>query len=166
MTSLLKLFKLDHSDIRVLDIQGVPWFVGKDVCEYFGDTHYRRSLSRLDEDEKGVTHIQTAGGEQRATIINEPGLYSLLFNFQPQKSTDQESPIIIERIKKIKAFKKWVTSEVLPSIRKTGAYTTDDFIEKTLSDPDYAIAVLTRLKEEREKAQALQTTIQTTTKEH
>ena len=105
-------------------IDDEPWFVGKDIAEYFGDSNYRRSLARLDEDEKGVSQIATLGGTQQMTIINESGLYSLMFYMQPQKAkgVSQNDTLINERIIKLKKFKRWVTSEVLPSIRKTGHY--------------------------------------------
>ena len=110
--------------VRVVTIDGDPWFVGKDVCNLFGDTNYRRSLARLDKSEKGVSQITTLGGKQNMTIINESGLYSLLFYMQPQKARgmSQDDKILNERLLKLKKFKRWVTSEVLPTIRKTGGY--------------------------------------------
>ena len=111
-------------DIRTVIINGEPWFVGKDICEAFGDTNYRRSLRRLDDEEKGVSQITTPGGNQDMAIINESGLYSLLFYMQPQKAkgVSQNDQAIADRIDLLKRFKRWVTSEVLPSIRKTGSY--------------------------------------------
>lgn len=73
----------EFGSVRTLEIDGEPWFVGKDVCEAFGDTNYRRSLSNIDESEKGVSQINTPGGKQNMTIIDESGLYSLLFQMQP-----------------------------------------------------------------------------------
>lgn len=121
----LTVFKNDEfKEVRTLMINDEPWFVGKDVAEYFGDTNYRRSLARLDEDDKGVSQIDTPGGSQNMVIINESGLYSLLFCMQPQHAMrmSQDETLINERIDKIKKFKRWITSEVLPSIRKTGQY--------------------------------------------
>ena len=111
-------------EIRTLLINDEPWFVGKDVCQAFGDTNYRRSLSSVDEDDKGVSQIATPGGKQNMTIINESGLYTLLFQMQPQKAkgVSQNDTLIEERIQKLHDFKRWVTAEVLPSIRKTGGY--------------------------------------------
>lgn len=110
--------------IRTVIINDQPWFVGKDIANYFGDSNYRRSLSRLDEDEKGVSQMYTPGGKQNMTVINESGLYSLMFYMQPQKAkgVSQNDTLINERISKLRKFKRWVTSEVLPSIRKTGHY--------------------------------------------
>lgn len=114
----------EFGSVRTSNINGEPWFVGKDVCEAFGDTNYRRSLSNIDDSDKGVSQIETPGGKQNMVIINESGLYSLLFQMQPQKAkgVSQNESVIDERIEKLHRFKRWVTSEVLPSIRKTGGY--------------------------------------------
>lgn len=114
----------EFGSVRTSNINGEPWFVGKDVCEAFGDTNYRRSLSNIDDSDKGVSQIETPGGKQNMVIINESGLYSLLFQMQPQKAkgVSQNESIIDERIEKLHRFKHWVTSEVLPSIRKNGGY--------------------------------------------
>lgn len=118
----LQIFEnADFGTVRVVDINGEPWFVGKDVCLAFGDSNYRRSLSRIDDCEKGVSQMRTPGGNQNMTIINESGLYSLLFAMEPQKA-NMEIPIVEERTTKLKKFKRWVTAEVLPAIRKTGSY--------------------------------------------
>ena len=121
--------------IRMITIDNEPYFVGKDVCEAFGDTHYRRSLSNIDDDDKGVTQIDTPGGKQNMTVINESGLYSLLFQMQPQKAkgVTQNNHLINERIEKLHRFKHWVTSEVLPSIRKNGGYIAG---QESLSDDE------------------------------
>lgn len=121
----IEIFKNEEfGEIRTVLINGEPWFVGKDVCKAFGDTNYRRSLARVDDDEKGVSQITTLGGTQNMTILNESGLYSILFYMQPQKAkgVSQNDSLIEERITKLKKFKHWVTSEVLPTIRKTGGY--------------------------------------------
>lgn len=114
----------EFGEIRTVTINNEPWFVGKDVCEAFGDTNYRRSLSSIDDSDKGVSQIDTLGGKQNMTIINESGLYCLLFQMQPQKAkgVSQNDNLVEERIQKLNRFKKWVASEVLPSIRKSGGY--------------------------------------------
>ena len=124
MGSLQIFSNEEFGEIRTITKNGEPWFVGKDVCEAFGDTNYRRSLSNIDESDKGVSQIDTPGGKQNMVIINESGLYSLLFQMQPQKAkgVSQNESTIDERIEKLHRFKHWVTSEVLPSIRKTGSY--------------------------------------------
>lgn len=121
----IKIFNSEEfGEIRTISIDGEPWFVGKDVCKAFGDTNYRRSLTNIDDSDKCVSKIDTAGGRQNMVIINESGLYSLLFQMQPQKAkgVSQNDILIEERIQKLKRFKKWVTSVVLPSIRKQGFY--------------------------------------------
>ena len=95
----------------------------------------------LDKDEKGLYNIQTVQGVQKLTVINESGLYS---------------SILRSRKKEAKSFKKWVTSEVLPTIRKHGAYMTDQVLEQAVTNPDFAIGLLTKLKEEKEKLAAAQ----------
>lgn len=98
----------DFGEIRVVEIQGEPWFVGKDVTEVLGYSNPRDALSKhVDSEDKGVAKCDTLGGSQDLTVINESGLYSL---------------ILSSKLPTAKAFKKWVTSEVLPSIRKHGGY--------------------------------------------
>ena len=135
MENMLHLFEFQENKVRVIEKDGEPWWVAKDVCETFGDTNYRRSMSRLDDDEKGVSHIDTTGGKQAMTIINESGLYALLFNMEPQKSAKQSNETV-KRIERIKNFRRWVTHEVLPSIRKYGAYITPQKLEEVLMNPD------------------------------
>ncbi|MGU3372667.1 BRO family protein [Bacillus mycoides] len=118
------------------------WFVAKDVCDVLEIVNATRSLSRLDEDELHSMKVADSLGRlQETNIINESGLYSL---------------IMTSRKPQAKAFKKWVTSEVLPSIRKHGAYMTDQVLEQAVTNPDFAIGLLTKLKEEKEKLAAAQ----------
>lgn len=147
----------EFGQVRTVTIDNEPYFVGKDVCKVFGDTNYRRSLARLDDDEKGVSQIDTLGGKQNMVLVNESGLYSLLFYMQPQKAkgVSQSDNLINERISKLKKFKHWVTSEVLPSIRKHGGYLTPKKIEEVLLNPDTIIKLAQNLKEEQEKNKAL-----------
>ena len=97
----------ENVSVRTKVIDGEPWFVGKDVCDLLGLVNSRKSLQALDEDEKGVTNGYTLGGNQELTIINESGLYHLIF---------------ISRKPEAKAIRRWVTGTVLPSIRRTGSY--------------------------------------------
>ncbi|QWG87400.1 phage antirepressor [Bacillus mycoides] len=118
------------------------WFVAKDVCDVLEIVNATRSLSRLDEDELHSMKVADSLGRlQETNIINESGLYSI---------------IMTSRKPQAKAFKKWVTSEVLPSIRKHGAYMTDQVLEQAVTNPDFAIGLLTKLKEEKEKLAAAQ----------
>lgn len=154
MTNEMNLFNFKENEVRTVTKDGEPWFVAKDICEYFGDTNYRRSMARLDEDEKGVSQIQTRGGKQSLTVVNEPGLYSLLMLMQPQKGSSLSEKDRNARCVKLEEFKRWVTHDVLPSIRKHGAYMTQDVIKQTIANPDFAIQLLTQLKEERLKTKA------------
>lgn len=98
----------EFGNVRTVTIDGEPWFVGKDVAEALGFTNPRDAISThvFDED-KGVESIDTLGGKQKMTVVNESGLYALIFG---------------SRLKSAQRFKHWVTSEVLPTIRKTGGY--------------------------------------------
>lgn len=123
--------------IRSVVIDGEPWFVGKDVAEILGYSNSRKAISdHIDEEDKGVMKCDTPGGKQSFTVINESGLYSL---------------ILSSKLPKAKEFKHWVTSEVLPSIRKHGIYATDTTIDNIINNPDFGIKLLEELKAEREK---------------
>ena len=100
-------FQYGKRPVRTLIRNSEPWFVAKDVCEILELTNPTKALLGLDSDEKGLTTIQSLGGPQEMNIVNEPGLYTLIF-----KSRKAEA----------KTFKRWVTHEVLPAIRKTGSY--------------------------------------------
>lgn len=118
----------EFGQIRTVEMNGEPWLVGKDVCAAFGDKNHNRSLGKVDaEDKKTVPMNDSMGRTQQITIINESGLYALLFAMQPQKANNggisDAYPIEIQkRIDKLRKFKRWVTSEVLPSIRRSGSY--------------------------------------------
>ncbi len=154
--SNLQIFNFKDSQVRTVVVENEPWFVAKDVCEFFGDTNYRRSIGRIDEDEKGVSQIATPGGVQSMSIINESGLYSLLFQLQPQKGVQLSEEDRSERVEKLREFKRWITHEVIPSIRKHGAYLTPATIEEALLNPDFGIRLLTSLKEERDARKSLE----------
>ncbi|SCM96438.1 Antirepressor, phage associated [Bacillus mycoides] len=115
------------------------WFVAKDVCEVLEIKNTTMAMQKLESDEVTKFNLGSLSGE--TNIINESGLYSL---------------IMTSRKPQAKAFKKWVTSEVLPSIRKHGAYMTDQVLEQAVTNPDFAIGLLTKLKEEKEKLAAAQ----------
>ena len=118
----------EFSCIRVFKINEEAWFIGKDICKFFGDTNHNRTISRVDDCDKQYIEIEDSmGRKQNAIAVNESGMYSILFSMQPQKAnngggTDAYPIEIQQRIEKLKRFKHWVTSEVLPSIRKTGQY--------------------------------------------
>lgn len=130
-------------DIRTLDIDGEVWFVGKDAASLLGYKNTRQALStHVDNEDKTSVQIQDGGSNYKSmtVIINESGLYSL---------------ILSSKLPDAKKFKRWVTSEVLPAVRKHGAYLTPDKIEEVLLNPDTIIKIATALKEERQKNKEL-----------
>lgn len=132
----LQEFNFKGNNVRTVQIDNMPYFVGKDVANILG---YERSdnaiRNHVDDDDKLTHQISASGQKRNMIIINESGLYSL---------------ILSSKLQSAKEFKRWVTSEVLPTIRKHGAYLTDSTIEQTLTDPDYLIKLATQLKTERE----------------
>lgn len=125
----LQTFNFEGKDIRTVIKDNQPWFVGKDVAEVLGYSNSRKALAdHIDiEDKDDVTIRDAIGREQTTTVINESGLYSLILKSQ---------------LPYAKRIKRWVTSEVLPSIRKHGAYITEDVMAKTLNDPNYIIGLI------------------------
>jgi anti-repressor protein len=135
MNELTKIFSYQGSQVRTVIQKDHPWFVAKDVCDILGHTNNRMATERLDEDEKGVSKIYTLGGEQEMTVINESGLYSLILTSNKPEA---------------KQFKRWITHEVLPSIRKTGVYVAPQVdskmlfrIAQALEEKEKQIALLT-----------------------
>lgn len=151
----LAIFNYEGKEVRTIQKNGETWWVAKDVCDVFGEANRNRAMQSLDEDEKGYTQMTTPGGVQQVAIVNEPGLYSLLFAMQPSKARGVNDEYIFEREQKLKKFKRWVTHEVLPSIRKHGLYAVDEL----LANPDLWIKALQELKAERIKNLALEETI-------
>ena len=102
------------SSIRIIMIDDNPWFVAKDICDALGLSNHRDAISKLDKDEKGVALTDTLGGQQELSVINESGMYALVMRSRDamKEGTPQHK------------FRKWVTSEVLPALRKTGRYET------------------------------------------
>lgn len=149
----------DFGTVRTVLIDKEPYFVGKDVCEAFDDKNHNRSLGRIDEEDKRRKQItDVLGRKQEAVLINESGLYALLFAMQPQKANhdgvSDAYPIEVqERIRKLRRFKRWVTSEVLPAIRKTGSYT----VPKLEKNPKYRTRMIgTAVRDIRSTAAELQ----------
>ena len=108
----LQIFNFEELSVRTMSIDGEPYFVGKDVAEILGYKKTANAINKhVDDEDKGVTKLGTPGGVQDVTIINESGLYSLIFS---------------SKLESAKRFKRWVTSEVLPTLRKTGTYQVPD----------------------------------------
>lgn len=107
-TNNVATFNFREKEVRTIQNNGEPWFVLADVCKVLELTTPKKVADRLDADEKGVSLIHTLGGQQNMTIINESGLYAVILRSDKPQA---------------KAFRKWVTSEVLPTLRKTGTYT-------------------------------------------
>lgn len=138
----LRVFKHESfGNVRVIERGGEPWFVAADVCRALGVSNNRDAVAKLDDDEKGVALTDTLGGQQKIVIINEPGLYSLVLGSRKPEA---------------KEFKRWVTHEVIPAIRKHGAYATPRTVEQMIADPAAAIKILTALKDEQERRKELE----------
>ncbi|WP_432417347.1 BRO-N domain-containing protein [Escherichia coli] len=116
------IFKFGDSEIRVINKCGEPWFVAKDVCDALTLTNSRKALTALDDDEKGVTLSYTLGGEQNLSIVSESGMYTLVLRCRDAVNKGSVPH----------KFRKWVTAEVLPSIRKTGSYGNTPKAKKAL----------------------------------
>ena len=143
--NMLKVFeKAEFGRVRVVECEGEPWFVAKDVCEYLELTDVSKTISLLDDDEKGTNSIRTPGGEQQMLVVSEPGLYSL---------------ILRSRKPEAKAFKRWVTHEILPSIRKTGHYgapeTEDEILARALVIAEGRLGMLSHAVSELQEQIAL-----------
>lgn len=137
MNTEIQTFNFHTASLRVLtDENDGPRFVASDVAKILGYRDAANMTRRLEEDEKGTHPVSTPGGEQQMVVITEPGIYSAILG---------------SRIPEARAFKRWVTHEVLPSIRKHGIYATDTTIDQILADPDFGIRLLTDLKKERSK---------------
>lgn len=144
-----QLFNFNDTEISVIiDENNNPLFIAKEICSILEISNSRQAIQNLDDDEKLTSVLHTSGQNRQVNVITESGLYSLVI-----RSNKPEA----------KKFKKWVTSEVLPSIRKHGAYLTDTKIEEVLTNPDLLIGLATQLKQEREEKARLQKVIKNQT---
>lgn len=143
----IQIFKNDSfGAVRTVEVNGTPYFVGKDVAEILGYSNTRDALAKhVDDEDKNTVAIHDGIGNPNKTVINESGLYSL---------------ILSSKLPKAKEFKHWVTSEILPAIRKHGAYMTENTLEKALTSPDFLIQLATQLKEEQAQRKALEVQIE------
>ncbi|WP_368921752.1 BRO family protein, partial [Corynebacterium striatum] len=134
-------FDFQGHEVRVLVDDGEPRWVASDVAKVLGYAAAKDMTRMLDADEKGRQIVPTLGGEQEMTVITEAGLYAC---------------ILKSRVPAAREFKRWVTHEVLPSIRKRGGYLTPEAAEQALTDPDFIIRLATDLKAERAKVAELE----------
>ncbi|WP_125580814.1 phage antirepressor [Lacticaseibacillus suibinensis] len=136
-----QLFDFHGQQVRTVLVDNQPMFVGKDVAEVLGYQNGSRDINaHVDAEDRLKYQISTSGQDRMMTVINESGLYSL---------------VLLSKLPNAKEFKHWVTSEVLPSIRKHGAYMTPETIEKAILNPDFIIGLATQLKDEQAKTAAL-----------
>lgn len=142
MKSEMQIFENDDfGTIRVIDIDGDPWWVLKDVCQALGLHSPHKVAERLDDDERNlIPVIDSLGRKQRTAIVNESGLYAVILRSDKPKARD---------------FRRWITHEVLPSIRKHGAYISDNVLEEMEKNQEYAEKLILTLQEERAKKNAL-----------
>lgn len=146
MNNLQIFTNQEFGQIRTVDVNNEPWFVGKDVCEALGYTNSRKALcDHVKESHKNTVTIRDGIGNPNKTIIDEAGLYSLVMR---------------SKLPQAEAFQEWVTGEVIPSIRKHGAYMTDDVIKQAIQSPDFLIKLATELKEEKEARQQAEASLQ------
>ena len=130
----LQVFKNpEFGEIRVIEKDGEPWFVAVDVCDILGLSNPTIAVSRLDKDERAKFNL---GRQGDSTIVNEPGLYTLILGSRKPEA---------------KAFKRWITHDIIPSIRKYGAYMTPEKLEEAICNPDTIIEICMQLKLEQER---------------
>lgn len=137
----MEIFNYEGAQVRTLNRDGEPWFVGKDVAEVLGyERGTKAVVDHVDDDDREMIDQETQShfgieiGQRGGWLINESGLYSL---------------ILSSKLPTAKAFKRWVTNEVLPTVRKHGLYATPDTLERLIASPEFGIRLLTELKEER-----------------
>lgn len=132
----LQNFNFEGNEVRTVLINDEPYFVGKDIADILGYSNTSKAIrDHVDEEDKLTERIVLSGQNREVITINESGMYSL---------------VLSSKLPNAKKFKRWVTNEVLPSIRKHGAYMTDEKIEEALLNPDTIINLATQLKNERE----------------
>lgn len=141
MSELQSFENAEFGEVRTVAIDDEPWFVAMDVCKALEIGNSRQALVRLDDDEKGVISTDTLGGVQALNVVNEPGLYTLVLGSRKPEA---------------KAFKRWITHEVIPSIRKHGAYATSVTIDSIIANPENGIRLLQALKTERDRRKELE----------
>ena len=151
MDNKIEVFKNEQfGEIRTALIENEPWFVAVDVCRALEIGNSSQAISRLDADEKMITLISNEGnkrGNPNMTVVNEPGLYTL---------------ILSSRKPEAKAFKRWITHDVIPMIRKTGCYMTDSVLERIRKDPTFTYTLAKAMLREKDRADALEAELNAT----
>lgn len=128
--------------VRIVEVNGEAWMVGKDVAEALGYKNPRQALaSNVEVEDRGVHSVDTPSGEQEMTIINESGLYSL---------------VLSSKLPNARKFRRWVTTEVLPTVRRHGAYMTPETLQAAILNPDTMIQLCQQLKAEQEHSRQLE----------
>jgi len=133
MNQLQRVFQYNENQVRIVTVDDEPWFVATDVCGVLDIANVTVAVERLDEDERSKFNL---GRQGEALAVNEPGLYALILGSRKPEA---------------KVFKRWITHDVIPSIRKQGMYMTDSFVEMAMQDPDALITLISNYKAEREK---------------
>lgn len=142
MNELQSSHSAEFGEVRVVERENVPWFVAADVCRCLEIANPSDAIGRLDEDEKALVSIEgLSRGNSLGNIVSEPGLYTLILGSRKPEA---------------RAFKRWITHEVIPSIRRHGAYLTPQTLEEALRDPDTIIRLATALKDEQARSRALE----------
>ena len=145
MTSEIEKYFFEDKAVRVVNEGNETWFVAKDIAEVLEYSYWQHNLiSAVPEEWKGIKKINTPGGEQSMSCLTEQGVYFFLARSDKKKAIP---------------FQRWLAGDVVPSVRRHGAYMTPETIQKTLSDPDFIIGLATRLKEEQQKAAVLETRV-------
>ena len=142
---LVKIFEYGSNNVRTVVKDNEPWFVAKDVCKILEISNHNDAIKRLSDKMKGLSNTDTLGGNQVMSIVSEAGVYKLVFTSRKPEA---------------EKFTDWLTTEVIPSIRKYGAYLTPEAMEKTISDPDYIIGLITKIKKDKNKINQLEVEIE------
>ncbi|MBT2714721.1 phage antirepressor KilAC domain-containing protein [Bacillus sp. ISL-57] len=143
MELVQEMFNYEENAVRTVILNSEVYFVAKDVCDVLEIRNTTDALKRLDSDE--VTRFNLGGLAGEVNLINEPGLYTLVLGSRKPEA---------------RQFKRWVTHEVLPSIRKHGAYMTDNVLENAIGNPDFMIGLLENLKEEKQRVKELESKVE------
>lgn len=142
MSDLQMFQNPEFGRVRIVEVNGEAWMVGKDVAEALGYKNPRQALaSNVEAEDRGVHSVDTPSGEQEMTIINESGLYSL---------------VLSSKLPNARKFRRWVTTEVLPTVRRHGAYMTPETLQAAILNPDTMIQLCQQLKAEQERSRQLE----------